>query len=311
MECPETKKRLSEYIDGVLDAGKTAQIEKHLKACADCRSELEALERLIQTLGSMDTLKAPEGFMAEVHERIKRRSWLSGISKILFVPFRVKIPIQVASLATACLLLFLVFHNMRTQEKVVAVLEKPRIGAAADRVMPAGPATPKSLKPSPPGPAPLRTEAQTMERADRPFQLLLRVSRGGGKVYSRQRRAGPVEEKSLAPSAGALEERSLNDTLGAGAHKRAMKGKISPGRPDPVGGLMKRLAGEVGGRIIYTRNDRLTGRPVRFSVEIPARRWSAFLKRLSAAGSLEPHAPSAPSSARKMVRLDILILYDG
>ncbi len=340
MECSEIIGHLSEYIDGVLDSDRTAKVENHLKSCADCRNELEALKRVIQTLGSMDGVETPEGFMKGVHQRIERRSWWSGISRSLFVPFRLKIPIQVASLATACLLVLLIYHNMRTEEEVATLMQESGRRVAVEKAMEAAPEPAKPGKATKPRPALMKVKSIQEKKAEKPLALVLRVSKGSEYPSYRKRKPAPPAEKRLVQPAGKRKEAYLDQMAstkapkeivaeksmsreadlaekptsmsGVAAEEQAAAGTgiLLPGGYDKLSARMKRWTREAGGRILHTGYEEATGRPVRFSVEIPGRQLADFLKKLSNAGSLETHAPIASREVEKRVRLDIRLSYD-
>lgn len=41
MTCTKAQRSISEYVDGALDARRTAALERHLERCAACREVLE------------------------------------------------------------------------------------------------------------------------------------------------------------------------------------------------------------------------------------------------------------------------------
>lgn len=45
--------RLSEYVDGDLDAAETQQVEEHLRDCGDCRAVLEDLRAVVAQAGAL------------------------------------------------------------------------------------------------------------------------------------------------------------------------------------------------------------------------------------------------------------------
>jgi hypothetical protein len=340
MECSQTKRHLSEYIDGVLNTEKAAKVEDHLKMCADCRDELEALKGMIQTLGSLDIMEAPKGFMEGVHQRIERRSWWSRIFKSLFLPFRLKIPIQVASWATAGLLVFLVFHNMGTQEEVTTLMQEPGRRVAAEKTMDAAPQAIKPQKATRPAPALMKAEALPEKRAGKSVQLVLRVSKGNEYTSSRLRKSSPPAEKKLVRTARKRKEGYLDQVGGTKAPKDVPAGKASSAEADlaeesaPVPGVVptKRAADratisvaggydqlsarmsqwtrEAGGRILRTDYEEPTGRPGRFSVEIPVGKVADFLEKLSGIGSIETLPEISSQETGKIVQLDIRLTYD-
>jgi anti-sigma factor RsiW len=50
MACPETHTRLEAFFDGELDALSAADMEQHIGDCAECRAELDELEKLRRSL---------------------------------------------------------------------------------------------------------------------------------------------------------------------------------------------------------------------------------------------------------------------
>ena len=340
MECSETKKHLSEYIDGVLDTENAAKVEDHLGSCAHCRSELEDLKRVIESLGSMDAVEAPKGFMEGVHKRIEHRSWWTAISQTLFVPFRVKIPIQAASLAAACILVVLVFYNMKNQEEVSTLMQEPGRPVAAEKPMEAAPQLVKPRKASRPAPALMKAEAVLEKKTEKPAQLVLRVSKGiEYKSYRTGTPASPSEER-LAQRAGKPKEGYLDQMAGAKPSKDILAGKAASVEADlaeesakaPATAAKKRMADkakisvtrghdqlsarmgqwtrEAGGRVLRTEYEETGDRPVRFLVEIPAGRLANFLEKLSGIGSLESTPEISHQKTSKTVKLNILLRYD-
>jgi hypothetical protein len=48
-----TESRLHDYLDGLLADSERARIETHMHACADCRTELDALAQLVSEIGAL------------------------------------------------------------------------------------------------------------------------------------------------------------------------------------------------------------------------------------------------------------------
>jgi anti-sigma factor RsiW len=58
--CKQTIDRIDDYVDGVLDPGAVADVERHLGSCADCRDQAAALRRLIERADALDRAVEPE-----------------------------------------------------------------------------------------------------------------------------------------------------------------------------------------------------------------------------------------------------------
>ena len=110
MNCSRTKELLSEYIDGLLDKEQEALVKDHLLLCGDCRDEFESMKAIVREMGSLDTIKAPDDFLVSLHGRIKSDSWFQKVKAFLFIPARIRIPVELATLATAVVIGFFIFH---------------------------------------------------------------------------------------------------------------------------------------------------------------------------------------------------------
>ncbi|MDP6106952.1 MAG: zf-HC2 domain-containing protein, partial [Candidatus Brocadiia bacterium] len=70
MKCENTKRGLSEYLDGVLPDEEHAAVETHVAGCTGCRAELDALRRTVEAVAGLPHHRAPAGFSARVAARV-------------------------------------------------------------------------------------------------------------------------------------------------------------------------------------------------------------------------------------------------
>jgi anti-sigma factor RsiW len=66
--------RLEEYLGG---SGTFPEVEEHLKKCAGCRTEVEAMKRhsaLFRSLRAADEMELPAGFYARVMNRVETQT---------------------------------------------------------------------------------------------------------------------------------------------------------------------------------------------------------------------------------------------
>jgi hypothetical protein len=110
MDCSRTKELISEYIDGLLDREQEAEVKDHLLQCGDCRDEFESMKAVVREIGSLDRVEAPDSFLADLHGRMEKDSWFEKVKNILSMPARIKIPVELATLATTVVLAFFIFH---------------------------------------------------------------------------------------------------------------------------------------------------------------------------------------------------------
>jgi len=141
MECSRVNELFSEYLDGTLDDKTRRMLEGHLAACGSCAEDLKTLRSCVAALGSLDKVRAPADFLEKVQARIEldeRASWLGWFKEKLFFPVHVKVPLEMAGLAMAALLVVFLYHGT-----------KQRVG---------------------PGYVPPRAEAPTAEKADQKLE---------------------------------------------------------------------------------------------------------------------------------------------
>jgi len=66
LRCEQVEERLSDYVEGGLDAGLRADLESHLAQCDACRLLLEALREVVAALRSVAVLEPPQDLAARV-----------------------------------------------------------------------------------------------------------------------------------------------------------------------------------------------------------------------------------------------------
>jgi len=153
MECAKIRHLLSEYLDGTLDAGTMALVQEHLSSCNDCEQALDSLQTLVQELGNMEHLKAPDDFLEQIHARTAKRFDLSAWARAMLIPFRVRIPYRFATVAAMAILIFFIIHTPELEKEMPAIHipgERHEPTEVTDRDGPLG--LPRVKKAQPPAP---------------------------------------------------------------------------------------------------------------------------------------------------------------
>jgi len=73
VRCQQVRKKLAEYQLGGLEADDREAIAAHLRECADCARELEALGRLDDLFTPIDQVSAPDDLWERVQPRLRPR----------------------------------------------------------------------------------------------------------------------------------------------------------------------------------------------------------------------------------------------
>ena len=111
MRCSKARKLISEYIDGSLQARKSASVEKHLDVCPGCRHLLEDFEAIVEDAKKLEELAPSDQTWLKIKAGLKPeeqrvlaskpriRTWFS----LIFSPPKLKY-----ALSSAVILAFIV-----------------------------------------------------------------------------------------------------------------------------------------------------------------------------------------------------------
>ncbi len=73
MDHKQAADLFSDYLDGEIAPGSKADLETHLSACIQCRTELESFRRAVGSLGRLKR-NAPPAFLTGIQKQIHARS---------------------------------------------------------------------------------------------------------------------------------------------------------------------------------------------------------------------------------------------
>jgi len=111
--------RLSEYLDDELDPSERAELETHLDACAECRTALEQLRRVVARAARLVLADAPpaEDLWPGIADRIHERPARAGAPATARsrVPPRLALTIGAPQLAAAAVLLVVLSSGVAWQ----------------------------------------------------------------------------------------------------------------------------------------------------------------------------------------------------
>ena len=153
MTCAEARALFSALVDDQLTTAERAAADTHLAGCAECRRELERLSRTVSMVRALPAERAPVGFVDRVTGAARPVPWRRRLAHRLFVPRRVKVPMEVAAVllvATSAVWIF---------QRTPALQQATRQEAPA----PPGvvrPAPPPVVTPPPASPAPPATSSR-------------------------------------------------------------------------------------------------------------------------------------------------------
>ncbi len=73
MNCRSVVRELSSYLDGELDPGLVAEVERHLNHCEDCRVVVDTTKKTIEIFCNSTPLPLPEDVRNRLHQALEKR----------------------------------------------------------------------------------------------------------------------------------------------------------------------------------------------------------------------------------------------
>jgi hypothetical protein len=298
MNCEEIKGLLSEYVDGVLDPKTKALVEEHLSTCKGCQDELASLKALVNELGSLEPIAPPGDFLDQLHERMEQRSPFSKILRTLFVPMRLKIPLEFAGAAAMAVLVFSLLQVQQDRYKAPQV----PVGLKQERV--AQKAAPESWEEG------LKDEAVKPQHA---YKTVTAEQPSGKKepidVVLVMKRALPPQ--MYAPSPAMEAAPTPKEKMGRSLANREAVPSARPETDKRDDDFLSQLTGIVelaGGTVVSIEYEKASNRPESIHAEIPAEHYTTFCNRLQELGDLKTAPRSAASKEHGVLPVRIRLL---
>lgn len=338
MDCAAILKRLSEYIDGTLDAQTRAWVEKHIAVCKNCKQELASLRAVVEQLDALEPVKPPADFLEKIHERMEARTGFNKIVRKLFVPFHIKIPLELAAAATVTILVVL-FLNIQQPEihmmkipaastsqsmakKSKADFLKPAFKKESQRPAPVFEEAPPKLWNNEPvmlarksGAKSVSPSLQTESEPKLSVLAKKKASQFAGKGHSIELSLvlktgfiGGAYKPAIAMQAAPPLENDESTVEKESAHTDSFERKIDAGRRDRSTDLlprMKYIIDLVQGKVLTIEYDRQTERLKSIFAEIPAKNYKSFCRELTGLGTFQNLPPGLSDKDLETIQVRI------
>jgi hypothetical protein len=343
MDCAAILELLSEYIDGTLNVQTRTAVEKHIGVCENCKQELASLRAIVQELAALDPVKPPADFLEKIHERLETRSGFNKIVRKLFVPFHIKIPLELAAAATVTILVVLVLNIQQPEiqmmkipaaatsqsmaEKAKEDFKKPAFKKEAGRPTPVFEEAPAKIPDSEPA---LRYQKSMGKTARAPIEKEVKASSSilaKDQVKQEARKSGFVElalviktgviggadKPSIAMQAAPLLESDETTIEKKSAHTDFFERKIGAGEKDRAADLlprMKYIIDLVQGKVLTVEYDRQAERLKSIFAEIPSKNYQSFCRELTGLATFQSPPPGLADKDLEMIQVRIRLLSD-
>jgi hypothetical protein len=339
MDCTVIQALLSEYIDGTLDSKATKTVEEHIATCEDCKETFASLSAMVQELNELEPVKAPEDFLEKIHQRMKMRSDFSRIFRKLFVPFKIKIPLQLAAAATASILIVTVLSLQKSEYQKIQPLkasksewfaEKPKSDHLSSefkmKTNPSAPVlegVPGRLSDSEKGMSGQRSRAKTFPQpsiqreSEPPSSVLAKAKPSAGKgrpivlaLFLKPVVIGGAYAPDIAMQKMPLPEGDKKTTQKNLSDKDTFERTYETEQKshvDPLISRMNHIIRPLKGKILTTESRKQKDRLRSIHVQIPAESYATFCRELTRLGTFE--TPPPPLSDKSLETLDLLINF--
>lgn len=342
MKCADIEKHLSAYIDDELDAPIRLQVANHLSECRHCSEILESLEGVASIMGAQTTVHAPADFLDKLHERIQTESSLKKFFRRLFVPFKIKIPLEFATTAALCFLIFFVVNTSQQIKEVSLPVSKSAPVESAEKRAPktdtellikdeakSEPVMYKAM----PQPAPVRRKVTIELVFLMPPKGLDHFRRGASSemevaaeydkqvvpVVKSKQHHEPSQLKALPLSSGNVPADTAVGRYGSEPEKMRLSEETilkkeslaTVSFAEDIVTRVKVLVAQVDGIILSVDDDDQTGSPRSLQVEIPASVYEYFIQQLHQIADFQTPPFEKFSTNPETIRMIIRFVRDS
>jgi hypothetical protein len=332
VRCSQIDELLSEYVDGALDGSTREEMERHLAGCPRCGAELAELNLYRQAMRNVHAVQPPADFLAGIHRRIEAESaWRRFFNKV-FVPMRIKLPLEFAGILATAVLLVVFYQHTLLQKRPELNSGSSQTSRSPEVSLPGESPPPQMLQkriaaPSSPAPAqPLgetttirlslflkapraTAEAKTADKDSSPAPALEKEAGRAGSI-ARQQDAERKPAALSAPPAGLKRDEKDDDRAPA-----ALRGKPMPlhaaAVPSNVLAAVKEQVMQLKGSVLSAEELPADGRPLSITIQLPAKNYPFlldFLRQLGPLAPLPPTLPDAGAAEAEQLKIELTII---
>ncbi|NOR12389.1 MAG: hypothetical protein GQ545_03965 [Candidatus Aminicenantes bacterium] len=296
MNDRHVRDKLSEYIDGMLSQEEASAVKEHLDRCPDCMEEYEEMVKIIGQMNQMESLETPEFFVEKVHERLEKPLPLKKLVKGLFFPLKIKIPLELAGVAAAALLVIYIVgvrgkqhvyeltYAQRSQPLTVLQEQKMEREVEVDEI------TTLSKK-EPPASAP---QEKRMERREPD------LAHQEEKI---DRKAQIGAEATTIANAQRREDFNLE----IADKEKGEAEKDVPRMATPREGNLQDIITALGGKIIESEYNKDTQVLESLIIEIPVDNYPKLIKTLEERGEIQKPYPAIKEKDQEVITIQLIL----
>jgi hypothetical protein len=335
--------KLSEYIDGMLSQEEASAVKEHLDHCPACMDEYEETVKIIGHMNQMESLDPPDSFVEKVHERIEGPSSLQKLIKGLFFPLKIKIPLELAGVVAAALLVIYIVGvrgKQHVYELAFAQRSEPLV-ALQEQKMERGAKVDETTTLSKKAQPALELEEEKMERREKRVETEEAIPPSKKELPAlapqekRMERRAKVEEvvpatkmvKEDAERSLELQEEKIDRKAQIGAEATTIanaqrredfnleiadkeKGdaeKDVPRMATPREGNLQDIITALGGKIIESEYNKDTQVLESLIIEIPVDNYPKLIKTLEERGEIQKPYPAIKEKDQEVITIRLIL----
>lgn len=139
MTCDDVRQAFSDLYDETLSGPRLVTLTQHLTTCPACREEWARFRQAMQAMAALGEAEPSPGFAARVRQRLEAPRRWARVLRWLFIPLRVKVPIQAVALVLLVFAGLLLYQGSPEVRRAIAPLEAPSPPAARQAPAPSAP----------------------------------------------------------------------------------------------------------------------------------------------------------------------------
>jgi hypothetical protein len=322
--------KFSEYIDGMLSQEEASAVKEHLDHCPACMDEYEETVKIIGHMNQMESLDPPDSFVEKVHERIEGPSSLQKLIKGLFFPLKIKIPLELAGVAAAALLVIYIVGvrgKQHVYELAFAQRSEPLV-ALQEQIMERGAKVDETTTLSKKAQPALKLEEEKMEMREKRVEAeeAISPSKKEPPTSAPHEKRMERQESDLAHQEEKIERKAeieAEATTIANAQRREdfnleiadkEKGEAEKDVPRMATPREKNLQGIItalGGKIIESEYNKDTQVLESLIIEIPVDNYPKLIKTLEERGEIQKPYPSIKEKDQGTIKIRISLHKKG
>ena len=121
MECIEVKKRIQDYIEGLITPEEESLIRTHLESCKKCEAAYSDLIKTVEHIKDLKEVEPPSWLTQKVMTKVKEEAAKEGIWKRLFYPLHIKLPLEALATVLVAVTALYIFKAAEHETKIAEV----------------------------------------------------------------------------------------------------------------------------------------------------------------------------------------------